>query len=240
MMKTLALLISSAFICLGILGSTFGITEISSAHSEAYNTDIFPDSDTGTFDYYVDGVKVGTSSYEFLLDHVLSNNFELAMEDLSFKGEVKIEFSGPGNWGKVYYENNGNVVRMTNSGSEIVISTGKGEQSIPNESQGNLLEDMTPILIQFLLKEHAKRTFEIQHFKAYFVPALNINGDIEYLGPREMTIKKKSDKYHAYRVNVPPVYEMEIVTDTDNNICIIYYKAQNGAFVKPGFEELLR
>ena len=130
-MKTLALLISSAFICQGMLGSTFGITETSSAHSEAYNTNVFPDLDSGTFDYYVDGVKVGTSYYEFLLEHVLSNNFELAMGDVSFKGEVKIEFRGPGNWGKVYYENNGNVVSMTNSGSEIVISTGRGEQSIP-------------------------------------------------------------------------------------------------------------
>ena len=230
-MKTQALLISSAFICLGMLGSAFGITETSSAYSEANNTDVFPDSDSGTFDYYVDGVKVGTSYYEYLLEHVLSNNFELAMGEVSFKGEVKIEFNGPGNWEKVYYENNGNVVSMTNSGSKIVVSKGRGEQSITNESQGNLLEDMTPILIQLVIKEHAKRTSEIQHFKAYFVPALNINGEIEYLGSREMTIKKRSGKYHAYRVNVPQVYEMEIVTDTDNNICIIYYKAQNGAFV---------
>jgi hypothetical protein len=139
----------------------------------------------------------------------------------------------------VYYENNGNSVSMTNSGSEIEVSIGGGERSIPNESQGNLLEDMTPILLQPIIKKHAKRTSEIQHFKAYFIPALNIKGEIEYLGKSEKTIKKKSGEYHSYRVNVPPVYEMEIVTDTDNNICIIYYRAQNGAFVRSGFEELL-
>jgi hypothetical protein len=226
-MKTLAFLISYAFICQGMLGSTFE------------NTNAFPDSDSGTFDYYVDGVKVGTSSYEFLLERVLSNTFEVAVDDASFKGEVKIEFSGQGNWEKVYYENNGNSVSMTNSGSEIEVSIGGGERSIPNESQGNLLEDMTPILLQPIIKKHAKRTSEIQHFKAYFIPALNIKGEIEYLGSSEKTIKKKSGKYHSYRVNVPPVYEMEIVTDTDSNICIIYYRAQNGAFVRPGFEELL-
>ena len=148
-MKTLALLISSAFICPGMRGSTFENAETTSSHSEVYYTDVFPESDSGTFDYYVNGVKVGTSSYEFLLERVLSNNFELAMGDAKFKGEI------------------------------------------------------------------------------------------EYLGSSEMTIKKKSAKYHTYKVNLPPVYEMEIVTDTENNICIIYYKAQNGAFVKPGFEELL-
>ena len=229
-MKTLTWFISFAFICQGMLASS----------TEIHSTNASPDSDSGRFDYYVDGIKVGTSTYEFRLGQVLSNNFELAVDDASFKGEVKIEFSEQGNWERVFYENNGNVVSMTNSGSEIAISAGSRELSIPNESQGNLLEDMTPILLQALIKEHADKTPEIQHFKAYFVPALHVKGEIEYLGPTERTINKKSGKYHSYRVNVPPVYEMEIVTDTDNNICIIYYKAQDGAFVKPGFEELMQ
>jgi hypothetical protein len=35
------------------------------------------------------------------------------------------------------------------------------------------------------------------------------------------------------------IYVMEVLTDSENNICLIEYRAQNGAFVKRGFEKLL-
>lgn len=238
-MKVAALFIICTFICQAMTGSCFECRETYSKELKDNNSDVFSDSDTGTFDYYINKTKVGTSSFEFLMEQVLTNSFELATEGISYKGELRIVFGGENLWRTVYYENNGNSVSMTNSGPEIVISAGGREQSIPNQSQGILLEDMTPYLIQLLIRDHAKKTPEIQLFKAYFIPAMNVNGEIEYLGSTERTIGMKSGKYHTYRVNLPMIYEMEVVTDAEDHICAIYYKAQNGAFVRRGFEQLL-
>lgn len=204
-----------------------------------FETNSFPDSDTGTFYYYKDGIKIGSAYYEFLLKHVLTNSFELEMEGMSIKGQLKVEMNGSGNWEKVQYSVNGQKVDITNSGQEILLSADAREQSLPNESQGSVLEDMTPILLQLVLKKHAAKSSEIKEFKAYFIPAMNIIGEIEYLGKSEMVIGKKAGIFHRYRVNMPPIYETEIVTDSKDKICIIYYRAQNGAFVRAGYEELL-
>ena len=151
--------------------------------------------DSGTFDYYIHKDKVGTSSYNFLPGGILTSTFELASTDININGQVKIEFRGQDNWEKVSYEVNGNQIYITNNDSELLFSIGGQEQSIPNESQGNLLEDMSPILLQNILLRYAKRTAGTQSFDAFFIPAMNIKGEIEYLESREIVIQKKSAKY---------------------------------------------
>jgi hypothetical protein len=239
MMKSGLLFICYACICQLIPGNSLGRNTSFSEQPDVCRSDGFFDSDTGTFDYYVNKEKVGTSYYEFLVEHVLTNTFELATEGISYKGKLRIVFRGISDWKTVYYENNGRSVSITNSGPDIVISARGREQSIPNQSQGILLEDMTPYLVQLLIRDHAKRTPEVQRFNAYFIPAMNIEGEIEYLGSSERTIGMRSGMYHAYRVTLPGIYVMEVLTDSENNICLIEYRAQNGAFVKRGFEQLL-
>ncbi len=238
-MRPNLLFICCACICQLIPGNSLGRNASVSGQTSGCRSDGFFDSDTGTFDYYVNREKVGTSYYEFLVEHVLTNTFELATGGISFKGKLRIVFRGENDWRTVHYENNGRAVNMTNSGPEIVVSAGGREQSVPNQSQGILLEDMTPYLVQLLIRDHAERIPEVQHFKAYFIPAMNIEGEIKYLGSGERTIGMKSGMYHAYRVNLPGIYVMEVLTDSEYNICLIEYKAQNGAFVKRGFEQLL-
>ena len=238
-MRPNLLFICCACICQLIPGNSPGRNTSFSEQPDLCRSDGFFDSDTGTFDYYVNREKVGTSHCEFLMDLVLSNTFELATGGTSYKGELRIEFRGGSDWRTVYYENNGRSVSMTNSGPEIVVSAGGREQSVPNQSQGILLEDMTPYLVQLLIRDHANRTPEVQRFNAYFIPAMNIEGEIEYLGSGERTLGMKSGMYHAYRVNLPGIYVMDVLTDSENNICLIEYRAQNGAFVKRGFEQLL-
>jgi len=237
-MKTYSIIVKYLIICLLCSGVAYGMNSDpfpAEAGLESKNQ-VSPDS--VKFHYYSLGEKVGYSRYIFTESGKLLNSFELVMENVRFQGKTEVEFDENGLWQNVLYENNGNAITFSKQDDQIVLSTTTGERSVPDQSDGNILEDMTPALLQNLLLKYANGGSGNQGFRAFFVPGLQINGELEYKGSVNLMLHGKELSCDLYRIDLSPVYQVDVLCLASKQILMLYYEAQKGAFIKEGYEEL--
>lgn len=196
-------------------------------------------SDSVNFHYYSDGKKVGYSRYIVSERGELVNSFALAMDNIEYHGLTQVKFDEKGMWKNLHYVNNGNEVKFIKKGDQILISTSADERYIQDRSDGNILEDMTPALIQNLMNKYSKSKSGKVSFDAFFVPGIQITGELVYKGSLDLTIHGKALSCDHYRLDLAPVYKVDVICLASMQILMLYYEAQNGAFIKEGYEELL-
>jgi len=238
-MKTYSIIVKCLIICLICSGVAYGMNSDPLPGEAGLESKYLVSPDSVKFHYYSHGEKAGYSSYIFSERGKLVNSFALFMENMGFQGKTEVEFDENGLWQNVLYENNGNAVIFSKKNGQILISTPSGEKSVPDQSDGNVLEDMTPALIQSLLLKYANGGSGNQGFRAFFVPGLQINGELEYKGSVDLMLHGKELSCYHYRIDLSPVYQVDVLCLASKQILMLYYEAQNGAFIRVGYEELL-
>jgi len=195
-------------------------------------------TDKGTFTYLVDEEKVGSSQITWNADGSLICNSRITMSGQTITSSMKIDVDPKGSWLKIVMDTPRGpvVIERTEDGATICIGTEK--QQVKLEEGSLIIEDMCPALMSQAVLTYDHQKAGLQTFPLFFIPTMPIQASLELTGSFDQSHAGETFHFRKYMYQMNPIYDVEIVVDHQNRVCLARYPAQNGLFIRDGYDFL--
>jgi putative CocE/NonD family hydrolase len=213
------------------------------AQAEAANTERtdFPMrvfEDEADFTFYLNEEVLVTCHSAWLKDGTFSSEYRLSAAGQYVDTKLYISVDEDGYWKEMDMTTARGPVTVTREGSKAVIDDGKGHNDtveiLPNTI---LFENFSPMLMSQMVLAYDQETGGKQTFPLFIIPAVVLEGSLERLDTVEKTVAGKDMTFTIYRYGLPGV-DVILWVDEDNRVCFGDVPAQNGAYVRNGYESL--
>ena len=192
----------------------------------------------GKFIYYINEEKVGTSQCAWNADGSVLCDSLVTVAGQTISNTLKIKVDQEGRWVEISTRTPKGAVVIKRNGEAATISLGAETSPLTLEKGTLIMEDMCPSLMTQAVQAYDQRKGGEQSFPLYFIPAMPLKASLEFLESSEKTVSGEKQIFRKFLYKMNPIYNVTITVDRQDRICLAEYPAQNGVFIRQGFEEL--
>ncbi len=219
----------------GLIGLAFTPIGTAAAPSES----LAGLADEGTFSFYLNEEVLATSHFNLQSDGNYQSDYTITMAGQSVTTTFNIETDASGLWQKMQMETPQGPVSVAREDSLVRI-THRDQVATLHLKPGTLLfENFSPILMTYAVRAYDAQQGGQQTFPLFIVPAVVMQGSLERLDTVERMVGGRDLVLTRYTYGLPGV-NVTLYVDHSGRIVFGDVPSQHGAYVREGYEALLR
>ncbi len=192
----------------------------------------------GRFIYYINEEKVGTSVCRWALDGTITCESQVSLAGQTMSSSLAVKVDQDGFWTEITARTFRGTAVVKRTGEKTTVTVGAETSPLALEKGTLIMEDMCPILMSQAVRAYDQRKGGDRSFPLFFIPATPLKASLEFLESFERTVAGEKWLFRKFLYRMNPVYDVIITLDRLDRICLAEYPAQNGLFVRQGFEAL--
>jgi len=192
----------------------------------------------GRFIYYINEEKVGTSVCRWALDGTITCESQVSLAGQTMSSSLAVKVDQDGFWTEITARTFRGTAVVKRTGEKTTVTVGAETSPLALEKGTLIMEDMCPILMSQAVRAYDQRKGGDRSFPLFFIPAMPLKASLEFLESLERTVAGEKRLFRKFLYRMNPVYDVIITVDRLDRICLAEYPAQNGLFVRQGFEAL--
>jgi len=194
--------------------------------------------DSGKFTYYSNEELVGRSHFRWDSDGSFHNIISLDLAGQTIGMTLEIDAEADGCWTSIAMNNPSGLVTIERDGCVLEIVHGKRTGSVRVDPGTYIMEDMGPALLSQAVIFYDRTKGGVQRFPLFFIPGAKIEGSLEYVESCERNAAGELRTFDKYLYSMPGIYNVVILVDAQNRVCLAEYPDIHGVFVREGYEVL--
>jgi len=194
--------------------------------------------DEGTFTYYVNEEYVGESRLKWNQDGSFENNSSVTIGGQKIQMSMKIKMDEKGFWTSITMSTLRGLVEIERTGASGKIKVGGKVHPLNLKPGTFVMEDMSPALMSQAVVAYDHKKGGKQKFPLFFIPAMTIEGSLEYIESFERFVGNKHQTFKKYLYEMAPIYNVHLIADEQNRVCLAEYPVQHGLFIREGYDAL--
>lgn len=194
--------------------------------------------DEGKFTYYINEEYVGTSSCTWSLDGTFENSAVIRMGGQQVVTSLSIEVDERGLWTSISMESARGPVLITRDGTSAETTFNGEAKPLKLKPNTFVMEDMSPALMSQAIRAYDHVKGGKQRFPLFFIPAVPIDGALEYQESFDRIIRGRQCTFRKYFYQMAPIYNVYVVVDEHDRVCLAEYPFQHGVFIRDGYDML--
>jgi len=196
-------------------------------------------TDSATFRFYLNEEVLVESRCLWSEDGSFASEYTLSSGGQSITTSLQINADDNGDWTTMSMNTVKGPVEIIREDTVAKITAGGNTGSVILKKGTILFENFSPSLISQAVMAYDQEAGGKQSFPLFIIPAVVMEGNLEKLGTVTRTIQGKPQTFTQYRYGVPGV-DIYLYVDQDNRLCFGDVPAQNGAYVRDGYEDFLK
>jgi putative CocE/NonD family hydrolase len=213
-------------------------SEVKAQNDNQYTYPMHVMQDEGKFTYYVNEEFVGVSDSKWNEDGSFENKSILKIGGQEIKGSMKIKVDENGHWTSVTMDTPRGLVEIGRSGASVEIRLGEEVNPLNLKPRTFVMEDMSPALMSQAVVAYDHQKGGEQEFPLFFIPTMVIDASIEYIETFERFVDDRYQEFRKYLFKMPPIYNVYVIVDGQNKVCLAEYPALHGVFIREGYDAL--
>jgi predicted acyl esterase len=194
--------------------------------------------DEGTFTYYVNEEYVGESRSKWNEDGSFENKSSVTISGQKIQMSMKIKVDEKGFWTSITMSTLRGLVEIERTGISGKIKAGGKVHPLNLKPGIFVMEDMSPALMSQAVVAYDHKKGGKQKFPLFFIPAVPIEGSLEYIESFERFIGNKHQTFKKYLYEMAPIYNVHLIVDEQNRVCLAEYPVQHGLFIREDYDAL--
>lgn len=195
--------------------------------------------DSVSFKFYLNEEVLVASRCEWRANGGVGSEYTLSMAGQSITTTLEIEVDEGGDWTTMKMETTTGPIEVVREDSLVKI-TAQGETHSVNLKPGTMLfENFSPVLMSQAILTYDQEAGGKQTFPLFIIPAVIMDASLERLETVTRTVRGEARTFTTYRYGLPNV-DVTVWVDAENRVCFGDVPAQHGAYVRDGYEDLLK
>ena len=194
--------------------------------------------DKGSFRFYLNEEVLVTGTFDWEKDGSYSGKYELTMAGQTVETSLAITVNEEGGWTRMSVETPLGPMTVTREGDKARIEN--DEVKTVDLKPGTLLfENFSMPLMSQAIIAYDKEAGGEQTFPLFIIPGAVFDLRLERLETVDRTVMGRYQPFTLYRYSLPGV-DVIVWVDSDNRVVFGDVPAQHGAYVRDGYEALMK
>jgi hypothetical protein len=225
-----------ALLAIGLAVCAPGLGAQSSAQS---GTPPPPFPDQGTFRFYLNEEVLVTAQFTWDAQGLYQGEYVLTMAGQSVTTKIALPLTADGGWSRIDMETAQGPVSVVRTDSLASVTHAEKTSTLQLKPATVLFENFSPALMALALRRYDQTAGGKQTLSIFIVPMVVMDGSLERLDTVERMIGGEDVPLTRYRYGLPGV-DITVYADTQGRIVFGDVPSQHGAYVREGYETLLR
>ncbi len=195
--------------------------------------------DSTTFRLYKNETQIGTIQYSLDANGQYQRDFIISMAGQEVKYRLKLVPDKNGNWQKAQIITPTDTVKVEKVDSAAVFTVKGKQYKVTLPSRYILYDNYGPVFESFVLKDYDMMKKGIQKFQRFLFPAKMEEVTLEYKGDEIRKVKEVEKTFLRFDMMLVGI-KLQIWADAANKIYLMNVPVQYAAFVRKGYEDLLK
>jgi putative CocE/NonD family hydrolase len=195
--------------------------------------------DADTFRFYLNEEVLVTTRYEWGADGSYRSDYTLAMAGQIVETTLGIAVSEGGRWTRMDMGTPRGPVEIVREDTLARITHENDVSTVVLKPRTVVFENFSPALMAAALRAYDEAAGGKQTIPIFIVPAVVMDGSLERLDVVERTIAGRDLELRRYRLGLPGV-DVTLYIDPAGRVVFGDVPQQHGAYVREGFETLMR
>ena len=207
------------------------------APSGAFPMNVMQDS--ATFALYVNEEPLVTGHCDWQASGAFSSDYSVSMAGQTVTTTLKIDVDDKGQWTAMTMNAPTGQVTVTRADSIATITAMGKSKTVPINAGTILFENFSPALMSHAVVAYDQKAGGKQTMPMFIVPAAVMDATLERLDTVTRTVGGKPQTFTTYQFGLPGV-DVTLWVDEGNRVCFGDVPAQHAAYVRTGYETLLK
>ncbi|MCK4342844.1 MAG: CocE/NonD family hydrolase [Phycisphaerae bacterium] len=196
-------------------------------------------SDQGEFLIYKNEERVATIEFKWEPDGSYENKCTIEMAGQSVSMSFTITPGPDGIWQRLDAESPLGPITLEREGG-VVRRTMKDEVNTIDMKPGAVLwENYAPALISQIVSQYDQAAGGEQTFPLFIIPSIVMDATLERIEPAERALGSRDIQFARYKYGLPSV-TIIVWVDEQGRTCLAEVPSQHAAYVRKGYEALLK
>ncbi len=195
--------------------------------------------DSATFRFYLNEEVFVTAACEWKPDGTFSSEYTMSMAGQSATTTMQITPGKDGHWQTISMDTPNGPVEVGRDDTLALITAQGGTRTLTMKPATVLFENFSPSLISHAILAYDHKTGGKQTFPLFIIPAVVMDATLEKLDDVSRSVKGGMQTFSTYRYGLPGV-DVFVWVDDRNRVCYGDVPAQHGAYVRDGYEVLMK
>ena len=195
--------------------------------------------DSASFAFYLNEEVLTNSQCEWRQDGSFSSHYTLSLAGQTVTTNLSINVDANGDWTSMSMEAPTGPVEVIRTDSIVAITAQGKTQTLTIKPKTILFENFSPSLMSHAVVAYDQSAAGKQTFPIFIVPAIIMDGTLERLETVTRMIGGEKRTFTTYRYGLPGV-DIIVWVDDQNHVCFGDVPSQRGAYVRVGYEALLK
>lgn len=198
-------------------------------------------ADSGIFKIFVNESQIATIDYTLEKNGHYKRDFTLTMGGQEVKSGLVINCDAAGLWQDMLITSPTTDITVKRKGakSDYTIEKDQKTYSVNLTDNHILYDNYGPVFESILIKKYDMDKKGKQKFPRFLLPAKSVDTTLEYKGREVRKVKEKDMEFCRYDLDLLGIL-IQIWTDKDARIFMMNVPVQYAAFVREGYEDLLK
>lgn len=195
--------------------------------------------DSGTFKIFVNDTQLGTTQFSLDEQGNYTRKFIFSMSGQNVEFDLSITSDKDGYWENMIIKDPNQTVPVTRKGDKAEYIVKDKTYSAPISNGHLLYDNYGPVFESLMLKAYDMTKKGKQKFSRFLVPEKMADVELEYKGSETRQIKDNDMDFSRFDMDVMGIL-IQIWAGKDCKIYMMNVPVQYAAFVREGFEDLLK
>jgi len=229
--------VAALFAALFVSYSPIEAQEASGERPNAFALDVMQDS--ARFTFYINEEVLVTSACEWKPDGSFASEYTMSMAGQSANTSLRIEVDEIGQWTAMHMEAPTGPVEVKREDTTAIVTSQGETHTMAIKSGTVLFENFSPSLISHAILAYDQTEGGKQTFSLFIVPAVVMDATLEKLEDVTRSVGGRMQTFSTYRYGLPGV-DIIVWVDEENRVCFGDVPSQHGAYVRNGYEVLMK
>jgi putative CocE/NonD family hydrolase len=196
-------------------------------------------ADQGTFRFYLNEEVLVTTNFTWTADGAYAGEYTLSLAGQTVTTRLSIDTDAAGRWTAMRMETPQGPVTVARQDSTARVSH-KDQVATLTLGPGTILfENFSPALMSLAVRAYDHAAGGRQTFPLFIVPSIVLEGSLEKRDAVERVVGGRDVAFTRYIYGLPGV-DVTLYVDEAGRVVFGDVPAQHGAYVREGYEALLR
>ncbi|MBD3179135.1 MAG: CocE/NonD family hydrolase [Candidatus Latescibacteria bacterium] len=191
------------------------------------------------FFLYKNESKIGTIDYNYTSEGEYNRVFTLSMMGQEAVYRMEVTPGEGGEWAGAVFYNPNDTVEVARSDSSAVFEANGKEYSVSFEPGSILYDNYGPVFETLMLKQYDMQKGGEQIFPRFLIPQKMVDVSVEYTGRRIAAAGEEKMEFLLFDMELVGI-ELKIWADSQMRIYMMDVPVQYAAYVRRGYQNLLR
>ncbi len=195
--------------------------------------------DEGTYRFYLNEEVLVTQDFKWEASGAYEGSYAISMAGQTVSTTMRIEPGPDGSWSRIDMVTPQGLVAVVREDS-IARTTHEKETTTTTLKEGTLLfENFSPPLMSAVIRSYDSAKGGSQTIPLFIVPVIVVDATIEWLETVERSIGGQDLRLDRYKFGIPGV-DVFLLIDDQGRVVFGDVPAQHGAYVREGYEGLMK